>query len=388
MTNSSTADNDTGSRLRRASRGDVVVYYDGASNRASHDHATTHELARRLAALKGYRFAGDYDANVQRSDALYFVPVDTLIGLDRAQSLGIADEHDLFGGVVPYPFVATKCISHALVDDDAFPPTGWSEDFTRRVRPAVLPGFAAFTVEDALRALPPLLAHGHVRIKRSLGIGGFGQVVVNDREGAEQALAHTDRDEIARYGISLEHDLENVTTLSVGQVRVDDLVATYCGTQRLTENNAGAMVYGGSDLFVVRGDFDVLLALAPDPAARHAIRQARRYDEAAFECFDGLFASRRNYDVAQGVDAQGNACSGVLEQSWRIGGASAAEIAALAAFRANPDLAAVRASSREIYGPDVALPAGALVHYRGEDERVGALTKYTTIDIHERNEAT
>jgi hypothetical protein len=114
-----------------------------------------------------------------------------------------------------------------------------------------------------------------------------------------------------------------VTTYSVGQVRVDDLVATYCGTQSLTRNNHGDSVYGGSTLLVARGDFDALLTLDLAPFARRAIAQARVYDEAALRCFPGLFASRRNYDVANGIDAHGRQCSGVLEQSWRVGARAA-----------------------------------------------------------------
>jgi hypothetical protein len=364
---------------RAPHRGHVVVYRDNASNRAAHDDATCGELARRLAAIKGYGFAGDYDDRSRYSTALYFVPTDTMIGVENARTLGIASEDDLFGGVAPYPFVATKSISHPLVDERACVPDGWSETFARRVRGAVLDGFAAFSLDDATRAALRLFAQGPVRVKRALGIGGFGQVVVNDRHALERALADADPREVARYGISIEQDLGDVTTHSVGQVRVGDLVASYCGTQRLTRNNAGEDVYGGSDLLFARGDFDALLALNPPPAAQRAIEQARRYDAAAFECFPGLIASRRNYDVAEGTDASGRTRSGVLEQSWRIGGASGAEVAALAAFRATAALGAVRASSTEIYGTNVSPPAHASIYFQGTDDRAGPLTKFSAI---------
>ena len=102
-----------------------------------------------------------------------------------------------------------------------------------------------------------------------------------------------------------------------------------------------------------------------------AIDQARAYDAAASECFDGLYASRRNYDVAQGKDGAGSWVSGVLEQSWRLGGASGAEIGALEAFRADPSLRIVRAMTREVYGEAPELPAGAVVYYSGVDASVG-----------------
>ena len=129
----------------------------------------------------------------------------------------------------------------------------------------------------------------------------------------------------------------------------------------------------------MRGDFDALLGLDPPEEARRAVAQARAYDAAAMELFPGLFASRRNYDVALGLDAGGRRRRGVLEQSWRLGGASGAEIAALEAFRAEPALQAVRASSIEIYGEGEALPPHATVSFRGIDERVGPITKYALL---------
>ena len=360
--------------------GDVVVYRKGVTERAAHDHATCCEIARKLAAIKGYRFAGEYDDRVSYPHTVYFVPTETLIGVERARTLGIASEHDLFGGIVPHPFVATKSISHPLVDDNACAPEGWSETFAQRVQDVVLHGYSAFSVDDAFRAGLRLFAHGPVRIKRALGVAGYGQAVVTDRAALERALADVDPDEVKRYGISLEQDLIAVTTYSVGQVRVDELVTSYCGTQRLTNNNAGAAVYGGSDLLVARGNFNALLALDPAPAVRRAIDLARRYDDAAFECFAGLIASRRNYDIAEGSDALGRPRSGVLEQSWRVGGASGAEVAALAAFRAEPTLAAVRASSTEVYGPNASPPPHAAVYFQGDDERAGPLTKYSLIE--------
>jgi len=103
------------------------------------------------------------------------------------------------------------------------------------------------------------------------------------------------------------------------------------------------------------------------------------YDAVATECFPGLFASRRNYDVARGRDPAGRWRSGVLEQSWRAGGASGAEIAALEAFRADPGLRAVRASSVETYGESEAPPPHATVYFRGVDESAGPMTKYATV---------
>ena len=70
----------------------------------------------------------------------------------------------------------------------------------------------------------------------------------------------------------------------------------------------------------------------------------------------------------------------MLEQSWRIGGASGAEIAALLAFRADPALQAVRASTVERYGACEPPPAPATVLFHGTDPSVGTITKYALVE--------
>lgn len=372
-----------GTRTRRGpgpvpARGVVVVHRD-PGRAHGHESVTRVAIARRLALLQGYEFAGEYEPAAPHPGPVYFVPEDTLIGVRAARALGIRSERDLYGGVAPHSFVATKSISHPLVAPDAFAPQGWSAAFGWRVRDAVLPGFTAFTRDDAHRAGELLLREGPLRVKSSLGTGGLGQLVVTRSEVLDDALEMVDADTLARCGVVLEPNLENVTTYSVGQVRVGDLVASYCGTQQTTASNKGETVYGGSDLAVVRGGFDVLLRLALPPEARLAVTQACTYDAAAMECFAGLFASRRNYDVARGDDAGGHPLSGVLEQSWRVGGSSTAELAALELFRADPTLPAARASCTEVYGDSPAPPPGATVYFRDVDPRVGMLTKYALV---------
>jgi hypothetical protein len=159
------------------------------------------------------------------------------------------------------------------------------------------------------------------------------------------------------WGVVLEQNLEDVTTYSVGQVRVADLVATYYGTQSTTTNNRGAEVYGGSEITVVRGGFDAFSAWHMPEDIALAIDQARTYDAAASECFKGMYASRRNYDVVarsrQRGSARGPAC-------WSNRGAWAARAARKSArwrlFVADPSLRIVRAMTCEVYGDAPAVP--------------------------------
>jgi uncharacterized protein DUF3182 len=361
-------------------RGTVVQYSNTTTNRpGSHEKASRAWIAGRLAALKGYDDGGEYDPAARYGGLLYFVPADTLVSVENAHELGIRTEDDLFGGVVPYPFIATKAITHPLADAQAQAPEGWSHEFGRRVQDSILLGYAAFAPDDARRGGERLLKSGPARVKRSRGIGGRGQVVVTRAEELEVALAEVDAAEIARYGIVIEQQLADVATYSVGQVRVAELLVTYYGTQRLTTGHDGEPVYGGSDLVVVRGGYDALLGHELAPEIRLAVEQALKYDAAVAELFPGFLASRRNYDIARGRDPSGQWRSGVLEQSWRVGGASAAEIAALEAFRGDPGLHVVRASTFEVHGA-CEPPPRAVVQFRGVDERVGPITKYSLVD--------
>lgn len=360
----------------------VVTYSsDAAATRPQgHEASTRKGIAQRLAALAGFDYAGEYDPGGRYAVPPYFVPANTLTR-ERASRLRIAGEHDLFGAVVPSAFVATKTITHPLLDADSCAPAGWCPEFPRRVSDAVLDGTSVFAMQDALIAGRRLLAFGPVRVKLATGIAGLGQFVVPDDADLARALEAIDAEELARFGAVVEQNLTDVTTHSVGQVRVANIVATYYGTQHLTTNNRGVEIYGGSDLMIVRGDFDALLAMTLPEDIRLAIAQARVYDDAAAQCFEGLFASRRNYDVAQGLDAAGRRRSGVLEQSWRLGGASGAEVGALEAFLADPSLRTVRAMSREVYGAAPVLPANAAVYFSGIDPHVGPMTKYAWTEL-------
>jgi hypothetical protein len=74
----------------------------------------------------------------------------------------------------------------------------------------------------------------------------------------------------------------------------------------------------------------------------------------------------------------------VLEPSWRIGGASSAELAAFAAFAREPSLEIVRASHVEEYGEGRRAPADAIVEFQGDDPEAGPLLRYTIMTPQDR----
>lgn len=361
----------------------AVVLLDNREHTPEHEHAVHLKLADCLAQLLGVEHQQP-SPSPQAGAGLYHVPTQTLIDPARYQPLGIESEDDLFGGLVSQPFMATKAISHPLPAGACFPP-GWTDGFAQQASDALLRGYTVFAKQDARRAAALLLREGKVRIKPVQACAGRGQQVIEDLQALEPILAGMDEQALGLWGLVLEEDLSAVQTFSVGQVRVAGLTLSYHGTQQLTQDHDGSDVYGGSDLVIVRGDYLQLLQLPLEDPVRLAVNQAVRYEQAAERHFPGLLASRRNYDIARGQDSHGHLRSGVLEQSWRIGGASSAEVLALLAFAADPALQALRASTHEVFGA-CPLPADATLFYQGDDSELGQLSKYARIRDHDRRE--
>ncbi len=186
------------------------------------------------------------------------------------------------------------------------------------------------------------------------------------------------RGEVVAYGLVLEANLRQVTTLSVGQITNDAITVTYHGTQRVATDNEGRSVYGGSDLVCVRGGWEALDALPMAAETRLGVAQAKAYEE-AMSAYPGFMASRRNYDVGQGIDGERRRRSGVFESSWRSGGASTAELAAMVAFMQDPAQQVVEASAVKKFGKDHEAPRDAVIHFQGDDPQDGPLIRYTVV---------
>jgi hypothetical protein len=358
--------------------GVVVLYFSQLDKSLQwHHKAVLDATAKAIAKIKRYDFGGQYEAQCDYSSPLFFVPGDTLL-VEETAYLGIHSSNDLYGGVVPHLFMKTKAITHGLINRNAERPVGWSTVFAERVREIVLPGYTIFSNRDAQLAARRMLKRGPIRVKKPLSASGKDQTVVTSLNELDAVLETVSANEMAAYGLVLEENLHQARTFSVGEVAVGSLRISYHGTQRTVSDNEGRPVYGGSDLVCVRGGWESLDALPMSSEVRAAVVAARLYDGATEE-LRGFMASRRNYDVAQGVAADGRPRSGVLEPSWRVGGASSAELVAMAAFARDPALQVVRASHVEEYGKDRRAPADAIVNFQGEDAEAGPLLRYTTV---------
>ncbi len=356
----------------------IVIVLRGNTDECVDDHVRARNIvvARDIASIKGYTLCHSVRQPPEEATR-YFVPYTTLVDMALARQLGIRSEKDLFGGVVVCPYQATKTLAHTLVGAHAERPAHWCATFAEAVKPLVLPGYSAFCTRDLVEAVSVLLEHGDVRLKRALGSGGEGQLVVRDRGDAAAVAAQVPAWEIKNYGIVAESDLRNTTTLSVGTSCVDDLTISYVGTQRKTTSNSGSLVYGGSDLTFVRGGLDTLLALPVSNNWKIAILQGILYNSHTNKL--GAIISRRNYDICQGYDAQGQFHSGVTEQSWRMGGASTIEVMALDVFKNNPTAVEVCASSYSAFGHSAQIPTNAVVYYDGIDRKYGPMKLYSVV---------
>jgi hypothetical protein len=355
----------------------VTHFARSGATLCAHERAALESVARSIARLKCWDFRESFHPAVHDCDGLFFVPSDTLVE-PEAHALGISCPEMLFGGVVPHAFVKTKAITHELVSPTATRPEGWSTTFTDGVREVVLPGYTAFSLQDVQVAARRLLTRGAIRLKQTLAHGGYGQAVVSSVRELEEVLGRLSVESIAINGLVIETNLCPIITRSVGQVAVGDSMIAYHGVQRTVINNAGRSVYGGSSLICVRGGWDALENEPMDMEVRVAVSQARIYDEYAI-AYPGFFASRRNYDVAQGLDGSGTWRSGVLEASWRSGGASTAELAALIKFLQEPALQVVNADTIKEFGEAHTTPCGAIIQFQGEDPEEGPMVRYTIV---------
>ena len=337
----------------------LAVVWSETALCARHEVVTLQFAATRLAALLDLEYH-EAQAGPGTSEATYYLPMFTLIR-EEAAARGIVAQSQLWGGIVPHRFVATKLVSHPLWGQPGVVPEGWKD--IPGIEAYTLPGYSVFTRSDAWQAGKSLLEGGGLRLKWPFAQGGDGQTVARDPRELSAWLDAAD-DSLFPSGLVVERHLESSTTYSVGSSSLPGYDIAYWGEQHNVVNPAGAEVYGGSALTVVRGTFPSALAAGSDVV--RAIVAASAYDRLVRGAY-GVVASRRNYDVIVGLDARGERHLGVLEQSWRFGGASMAEVFALEWFSRNPGRNSVAAETGESYD-DEPLPEGAVLYCQGDAE--------------------
>src|SRR5690349_15510988 len=97
----------------------LVASYRTASGASlpAHVRALIKAVGRAIAELRSGTLV-EYAQLKPPTRGIYFLPDDTLTTAE-ALSLGIYMPDDLYGGVVPFPFVRTKAITHPIIGANA-----------------------------------------------------------------------------------------------------------------------------------------------------------------------------------------------------------------------------------------------------------------------------
>lgn len=362
----------------------AVCYVPTTARLPPHERNSHLKVAAILAQTIGVPLDDATTLTSRELAGVYLVPDDTIIGIDQISQLGITSSHDFFGGAVPFRFVAGKALTHGLIDSCAFAPSGWQHNLGDELKAYVLSGYSAFSHSDAIVAGKTLLEAGPVRLKPVNAKAGRGQTRLESEQELRSAMARLEPGDLATYGVVVEEDLREACTYSIGEVEAAGITISYWGTQSVTCDNAGAPVYGGSRLIVTRGTIEELARRCPAGHVQTAARQAAAYDRAVRTSYPAIWASRRNYDVMLGTDVCGQTRSGVLEQSWRIGGASPAEAVSIKAMAEDPALRRIDVCAVEAYGKEARIPSNAVEFYPCEDPDAGFICKYVEVNSYDR----
>lgn len=293
-------------------------------------------LATRIATMLGGKVC---DLAAANGFPRYFVPLNAL-SQPFATEQGIQTLDDLYGSVVQHHLHGHKGVLHKLVPG-GYAPAPYSRSFAQTVTPAVLPGFTAFSPEDAAQAFTELEGQGHVvRYKDPRQANCRGQAVVENADHAKW-LAGQLGEHLSQQGAVLEANLRNPETFNVGLLHFDGKSYSFIGDQRIAKDTKGAETYVGTTLRMVRGGLGQL-AQAPglDAAKQWGVRQAQTVGD-AYDHLD-VMSSRMELDVIQGTSGDSDeTLSGVADPALRPGGASSAELLAIEKLRDNPALSEV-----------------------------------------------
>lgn len=346
------------------------------------DLITQQVLSQRFAALLDIKLLASPDTTAHPPldlNECYYLPSHTLLQ-HEAKALGIKSLQDLYGGVVPYPFLLYKTLSHPIHHPSMNSPEGWNNDLGLILRPYVLKGCSAFNTQDALWTAEGMIHDGPLRIKLATANAGRGQWVVNNHEEVVDLFNQAQYQPFFEEGVIIEEALNNTVSFSIGQTEIGNYLISYCGEQEVTIDLKGQHTYGGSTLSVVQGGYSQLENILSFEKHKEALRMVQQYERHIFKAYPQIYASRRNYDVLQGVNAKGQMRLGVLEPSWRAGGASMAELLAFEAFTANSRLHHIRTWTKERYVSDLETLEKSDQTYCIAPEQTGWLVKSAGVE--------
>jgi hypothetical protein len=303
----------------------------------------------------------------------------------------IESEKDFLGGIVPRYHHSTKAIMHPLVSREAACPLGWSHEFSEELvhLDLVLPGFTVFNIEDIRTAFNDLSYKGvyQIRLKDPLGVLGMRQFVVTSFQELEQFISDqiVDNDQLQQYGLVVEENLcsEDLKTYSVSFVTIGSHQVQCIGVQRFSQG-----LYSGTDLVIMQTGKRILpellaqVGIFNNEDAQVIIDKALLFRALLNKHIPEIKIARFNLDIVSGIASiySNGTCElvkrfALLEQSFRVGGASAAEIWGLEYLLYYPSVDAVCASTYYRYGDEAyQTVSGEENLYCGVHNRLGAIS--------------
>lgn len=327
-------------------------------------------LAGWIAEQLGRVYQGEYKPGAEL-DAAFWVPHAPMTP-EEAGALGITSKEQIFGAVVE-PLHAQKSVFHCPLPRATYVPAHFPLDFSRSVQVISAPGYTAFTPQDALLAFESLLQQGHSpRFKNPTATAGLGQRVASNRQEAEAVIAAISGDVFRRFGVVIEANIP----ISVGQphafssgwIELGGEEYTYVGTQSQGEKN----IYTGTRLHMVRGHEPPYVPDIPNAVTDHTT-----YLLGLLGLLDGLqIATRCNFNFVKSMHDEVFA----VEPTFRIGGATGAELLAIGYLKDHPEEDQVVASTRFVYDQHEPLPAGAHRLYSGNDRIFGVREIFASLE--------
>lgn len=364
----------------------LITHQQSKKGISEADLITQQVLSQRFAALLNLKLLASQDTTEHPSldpNDCYYLPSHTLLQ-HEAKALGIKSLQDLYGGVVPYPFLLHTTLNHPIHHPSMNSPEGWNNDLALVLQPYVLKGRSAFNTQDALWTAEGMIHDGPLRIKLTAANAGPSQWIVNNHEEVVDLLNQAQYQPFFEQGVIIEEALDNTVSFSIGQTEIGNHLISYCGEKEVTIDLKGQATYGGSTLSVVQGDYNELEKTLNLEKHKEALRMVQQYEHHIFKAYPQIYASRRNYEVLQGVNNKGQTRLGVLEYSWQADGTSIAELLALEAFAADNTLHHVRIWTKERYVSDIETLDNSEQTYCVASEQTGWLIKSAGVDSYEK----
>ncbi|MCA9373577.1 DUF3182 family protein [Candidatus Peregrinibacteria bacterium] len=325
----------------------IIPFYEGVNlppSHAEHILQRNGRLAASLAEAQGF----SHNNPISHLDPYYVLP--TPITKEQGVQHGMTSSADFYGAMVDHLQHADKGQLHQVVPEADNIPAHYSAEFARAVREVVLPGYTAYSKEDAIKAYLKLKKElpdkNKIRLKDPSASDCDRQFVIESEDHLRAILDRIFHPFPFENGIVLEQNLNDVSTTTAGKVKVNGSTYQFIGNQVETSiptsKGGTKMVYGGGDLLVTN-DFLPQNMLTPDQQEL-TLRIGHTYD--AYSTLTP-HVSRMSFDMISGIDSQGNEIHGITDPTMRVGGNDPSVIEAM--HYLNDSKTIVKAQTRLIY---------------------------------------